>query len=74
MIGLIKKQIWQSFEGRKYSHEETVTILQEAAKVVNSRPLACNPWAEDRPLCPEDLMLGRAQPGLPVVPFETGQQ
>jgi hypothetical protein len=28
MIGLIKKQIWRSFEGRKYSHEETVTILQ----------------------------------------------
>ncbi len=31
MIGLIKKQIWRSFEGQKYSHEETVTILQEAA-------------------------------------------
>ncbi len=60
MIGLIKKQIWRSFEGRKYSHEETVTILQEAAQVINSRPLACNPWAEGKPLCPEDLMLGRA--------------
>ncbi len=33
-----KKQIWQSFEGKKYSHEETVTILQEAARVINSRP------------------------------------
>ncbi len=74
MIGLIKKQIWRSFEGRKYSHEETVTILQEAAWVVNSRPLACNPWAEDRPLCLEDLMLKWARPGLPVVPLETGQQ
>ncbi len=72
MIGLIKMQIWQSFEGKKYSYEETITILQEAARVVNSRPLACNPWAESRPLCPEDLMLGRAGPGLPVVPF--GQQ
>jgi hypothetical protein len=27
MIGLIKKQIWRSFEGRKYSHEENLTIL-----------------------------------------------
>ncbi len=42
--------------------------------MVNSRPLACNPLAEDRPLCPEDLMLGRVRLGLPVVPFETGQQ
>jgi hypothetical protein len=71
MIGLIKKQIWRSLEGRKYSHEETVTILQEAARVVNS---TCNPWAKSRPLCPEDLMLGRARPGQPVVPPETGQQ
>jgi hypothetical protein len=37
MIGLIKRQIWRSFEGRKYSHEETITILQEAAQVINSR-------------------------------------
>jgi hypothetical protein len=74
MIGLIKKQIWRSFEGRKYSDDETVTILQEAARVVNSRPLACNPWAEDRPLCPENVMLGRARPGQPVVPLESWQQ
>jgi hypothetical protein len=60
MVGLIKKQIWRSFEGKKYSLKETTTILQEAAEVVNSRLLACNPWAEGRPLCPEDLMLGRA--------------
>jgi hypothetical protein len=72
MIGLIKKQIWRSFKGKKYSHEETVTILQEAVQVVNSRPLACNLWAEGRPLCPEDLMLGRARPGQPVGPLRQG--
>ncbi len=74
MIGLIKKQIWRSFEGKKHSHEETITILQEATQVVISRPLTCSPWAEGRPLCPEDLMLGKARTGVPVVPFETGQQ
>ncbi len=74
MIGLIKKQVWRSFNGKKYSHEETVTILQEAAQVINSRPLACNPWAESRPPCPEDLTLGRARPGQPAVTLETGQQ
>jgi hypothetical protein len=73
-IGLVKKQIWQSFEGKKYSHEETITILQEAAPVINSRPLTCNPWAEGRPLCPEDFMLGRSRPGLLMIPFETGIQ
>jgi hypothetical protein len=31
MIRLIKRQIWRSFEGRKYSHDETITILKEAA-------------------------------------------
>ncbi len=74
MIGLIKRQIWRSFEGRKYSHEETVTILQEAAQVINSRPLGHNPRPEGQPLCPQDLMLGRARPGQPEVKFETGQQ
>jgi hypothetical protein len=74
MIGLIKKQIWRSFEGKKYSHEATVTILQEAAQVINSRPLARNPWPEGGPLCPEDLMLGRARPGQPAVNLEAGHQ
>jgi hypothetical protein len=64
MIGLIKRQTWRSFEGRKHSHEETAMILQEAAQIINSRPLACNPWAEGRPLCPGDLMLGKAGAGV----------
>jgi hypothetical protein len=74
MIGLIKKQIRRSFEGRKYSHEETITILQEAAQVINGKPLGLNPWPEGEPLCPQDLLLGRAHPGQPEVKFETGRQ
>jgi hypothetical protein len=74
MIGLIKRQICRSFEGKKYSHKETVTILQEAAQVINSRPLGRNPWPEGEPLCPQDLMLGRARPGQPAVNLETGHQ
>jgi hypothetical protein len=68
MIGLIKRQIWRSFEGRKYSHEETITILQEATQVINSRPLGRNPWPEGEPLCPQDLMLGRARCSQPPLP------
>ncbi len=74
IIGLIKKQIWRSFEGKKYSHEETITILQEAAHVINSRPMGHNPWPEGEPLCPQDLMLGRPHPGQPAVKFGTGRQ
>jgi hypothetical protein len=36
MIGILKKQIWRSFEGTKYTHEETCTLLQEAAQEANS--------------------------------------
>jgi hypothetical protein len=36
MIRILKKQIWRSFKGKKYTHEETGTILQEAAQIVNS--------------------------------------
>ncbi len=74
MIGLMKKQLWRLFEGRKYSHEETRTLLKEAAQSINSRPLGRNPRPEGEPLCVQDLMLGRAQPGQAEVKFETGRQ
>ncbi len=60
MIRIFKKQMWRSFEGKKYMHEETCTILQEAAQVVNNRLLVRGPWAEGNLLCPEDLMMGKA--------------
>ncbi len=74
MIGLLKKQIWWSFEEKKHTHKETATILQEGAQIINSRPLMGGPWAEGDPLSPEDLMLGRAKVGIPAVHLETGQQ
>jgi hypothetical protein len=74
MIGLIKKQLWRTFEGKKHSHEETITLLREAVQSINSRPLGCNPRPEGEPLCVQDLMLGRAQPGQVEVKFETGKQ
>ncbi len=74
MIGLLKKQIWRSFEVIKYTHEETTTILQQAVRIVNSRPLAIGLWSEGDPLSPEDLMMGRAGKGMPVVHFEMGHQ
>jgi hypothetical protein len=74
MIGVLKKQIWRSFAGRKYTHEETSMILLEAAQVVNSRPLTTGSWAEGDPLSPEDLMVGKARAGMQTVRFETGHQ
>jgi hypothetical protein len=74
MNGLIKKQLWKTFEGKKLSHEETLTLLVEAVQKINSRPITQNPRPEGEPLCVQDLMLGRAQPGQVEVKFETGKQ
>jgi hypothetical protein len=57
MIGLIKKQLWQTFEGKKHSHEETLTLLMEAVHSINSRPITRNLRPEGEPLCVQDLML-----------------
>jgi hypothetical protein len=37
MIGLIKKQLWKVFEGKRLSHEETLTLHAEAVQKINSR-------------------------------------
>ncbi len=74
MIGLIKKQLWKTFEGKKLTHEETLTVLAEAVQKINSRPLTWNPRPEGEPLCVQDLMLGRAKPGQVEVKFETGKK
>ncbi len=74
MIGLIKKHLWRIFKGKKHSHEEILTLLIESVQSINSRPLGCNPRPEGEPLCVQDLMLGRAQPGQVEVKFEAVKQ
>jgi hypothetical protein len=74
MIGLIKQQLWKTFEGKRLSHEETVTVLAEAVHKINSRPLTWNPRPEGEPLCVQDLMLGRAKPGQVEVKLESGKR
>ncbi len=59
MIGMLKKQMHRSFEGRRYSHEEVYTFLQETAHVVNSRMLHLSQWTKADPICLVDLLLGR---------------
>ncbi len=55
-------------------HEKMCIILQEAAQIAKSCPPAASPWAEKEPLCPEDLLLGRARNGIPSACFEMGLQ
>jgi hypothetical protein len=74
MIGLIKQQLWRTFEGKRLSHEETTTILAEAVHKINSRPITWNPRPEGEPLCVQDLMLGRAKPGQVEVKLESGKK
>ena len=47
VIELVKRQIGRSFEGRKYSYDETTAILMEAAQKVNRRPPSRNPWPRE---------------------------
>jgi hypothetical protein len=74
MIGLIKQQLWRTFEGKRLTHEETLTVLAEAVQKIKSRALTWNPRAEGEPLCAQDLMLGRARPGQAEVKFESGSK
>jgi hypothetical protein len=74
MIGLIKQQLWRTFEGKKLTHEETLTVLAEAVQKINSQPLTWNPRPEGEPLCVQDLMLGRAKLGQAEVKFESGKK
>jgi hypothetical protein len=74
MTGLIKQQLWRTFEGKRLSHEETLTVLAEAVHKINSRPLTWNPRPEGEPLCVQDLMLGRAKPGQVEVKLESGKK
>ncbi len=71
---MIKKQLWKVFEGKKVSHEETLTLLAEAVRKINSRPITRNTRPEGEPLCVQDLMLGRAKPGQVKVKFEAGRK
>jgi hypothetical protein len=43
MIGLIKQQLWRTFEGKRLNHEETLTVLAEAVQKINSRGLMGEP-------------------------------
>jgi hypothetical protein len=54
--------------------KKPLQYCKEAAQIINSRPLTGGPWAKSDPLSPEDLMLGRAKVGIPMVHFKTGQQ
>ncbi len=74
MIGLIKQQLWRTFEGKRLTHEETLMVLAEAVQRINSRSLTRSPRAEGEPLCVQDLMLGRAKPGQVEVKLESGNK
>jgi hypothetical protein len=69
-----QEALWKVFEGKRLSHEETLTLLAEAVQKINSRPITRNPRPEGEPLCVQDLMLGRAEPGQVEVKFETGKK
>lgn len=60
MIVMLKKQMRMSFKGKRYSHKEVSTLLQESTQIVNNRPLFIGQWSEAKSLCLVNLLLGRA--------------
>jgi hypothetical protein len=60
MIAMLKKQMQRSFKGKRYSHKEVCTLLQETTQKVNNRPLFIAQWSEAKSLCLVNLLLGRA--------------
>jgi hypothetical protein len=70
-IGILKRQMQRSLEGKKYMHEVTCTLLQEAPHIVNSRPIVGGLWAEGEPFSPKDFLMGRTLAGIRSVKLET---
>ena len=72
MIGLLKPCLEQAVAGKRYSYGELATVMEEAAQMVNSRPIARG--SEDTqaggPITPLHLQLGRATVEVPRVRFE----
>ena len=69
LIGLVKKVLIQLLENKRCSFGELLTVLKEAAMIVNSRPIGINRSLADpevgTPLTPLHLMLGRATIEIP---------
>ena len=71
MIGLVKRTLQRTLEGKSCSFNELATILYEAAIIVNSRPIGITGRSEDveagGPITPLHLMLGRSTLEVPQV-------
>jgi hypothetical protein len=69
IIGILKRQLHRSFEGKKYTHKETCTVVQEEAQIVNSYPLVMSLWAgrnlsAQKILCLGEQALESLQPAM----------
>lgn len=71
MVGLVKKTLGSTVGEKECTYGELVTVLQEAALIVNSRPIGIQGKVEDLEvggaITPLHLMLGRATAEAPEV-------
>ena len=72
LIKSIKKAIQTAIGTQVLKFSELQTVLYEAANLVNERPIGKNPSEpdEERYLCPNDILLGRASSRVPGGPFK----
>ena len=72
LIKSIKKAIQLAIGMQVLKFSELQTVLYEAANLVNERPIGKHPAdpEEERYLCPNDILLGRASSRVPGGPFK----
>ncbi len=72
LIKSVKKAITAAIGESVLTFSELLTVCYEAANIVNERPIRRRPTSPDDGdyLCPNDLLLGRSNPRVPIGPFE----
>ena len=72
LIGMAKRCIKVAVGDTRMSITELLTVLCEVMQLMNQRPIGSTVKedGESRFLCPNDLLLGRASPETPSLPWD----
>ena len=75
LVGLVKKCMQKSFMKEVFTHDQLTTLVAEVKRTVNNRPLTSSYVEADEhpsPVCPNDLIYGRALESLPYTTRDHG--
>ena len=71
LVGVAKRCLKVAVGDTKLSITELLTALYQVMQLMNQRPIGTRPKedGESRFLCPNDILLGRASPQIPSLPW-----